>query len=364
MIIKTKDDHQDQVDYLIDLLERDFPDDKKSLIERELKNLYSGNKGEATSTHYLDVDFGKSNNWALIHDLRIEFEGDVAQIDHLLIGRMMDIYVIESKNFSYGVSISDEGDFSYFYKNRPYSIPSPILQNERHIRLLDQFLTNSGILPKRLGTTLKPTYRNIVLVSPDSRLTKPKTGTYDCSMVMKSDKFLERFRDDAKDDSISSVINLAKVISPTTLGAFAEKLAVAHTPTAINYLAKLGLDESVEKKDEAISGTDASADSESPPKCPKCDKEMVKRSAKKGKNAGAEFWGCSDFPTCRGTLAIDTDDENNAKNDAQTQDTPSPLCPNCDGDMVKRVSKKGANAGKAFWGCQKFPKCRGTVAID
>ena len=33
--------------------------------------------------------------------------------------------------------------------------------------------------------------------------------------------------------------------------------------------------------------------------CPKCDAPMVRRVAKRGKNAGNEFWGCSTFPKCR-----------------------------------------------------------------
>ena len=134
MIIKNKEDCLEQIDYLSDLLERDFSEEKKRLIDRELRNLYSGKKGEGSSAYYLDFDFKKSKNWVLIHDLRLEHDGDVAQIDHLLIGRFLDFYVIESKNFNYGVSISDEGDFSYFYKNRPYAIASPISQNERHIK--------------------------------------------------------------------------------------------------------------------------------------------------------------------------------------------------------------------------------------
>lgn len=36
------------------------------------------------------------------------------------------------------------------------------------------------------------------------------------------------------------------------------------------------------------------------PNCPKCGRSMVKRIAKKGANAGSRFWGCSGFPTCRG----------------------------------------------------------------
>ena len=38
----------------------------------------------------------------------------------------------------------------------------------------------------------------------------------------------------------------------------------------------------------------------SEPTCPQCGSRMVKRTARKGGNAGEEFWGCSKFPTCRG----------------------------------------------------------------
>lgn len=37
------------------------------------------------------------------------------------------------------------------------------------------------------------------------------------------------------------------------------------------------------------------------PNCPRCAQAMVRRTAKKGANAGQEFWGCSDYPRCRGT---------------------------------------------------------------
>ena len=36
------------------------------------------------------------------------------------------------------------------------------------------------------------------------------------------------------------------------------------------------------------------------------------------------------------------------------------LCPLCGSVMVRRVAKKGMNAGLGFWGCSKFPTCRGT----
>lgn len=33
--------------------------------------------------------------------------------------------------------------------------------------------------------------------------------------------------------------------------------------------------------------------------CPKCESEMVLRTATKGRNEGGQFWGCSGFPRCR-----------------------------------------------------------------
>ncbi len=40
------------------------------------------------------------------------------------------------------------------------------------------------------------------------------------------------------------------------------------------------------------------------PNCPLCGKPMIKRVAKKGINSGKEFWSCSNYPTCNGTLNI------------------------------------------------------------
>ena len=36
--------------------------------------------------------------------------------------------------------------------------------------------------------------------------------------------------------------------------------------------------------------------------CPKCEAEMVLRTAKKGVDAGRQFWGCSTYPKCRFTM--------------------------------------------------------------
>ncbi len=42
--------------------------------------------------------------------------------------------------------------------------------------------------------------------------------------------------------------------------------------------------------------------------CPKCEREMIKQTARKGNNLGKQFWGCSGFssnPRCRFTMPIE-----------------------------------------------------------
>jgi four helix bundle suffix protein len=41
-----------------------------------------------------------------------------------------------------------------------------------------------------------------------------------------------------------------------------------------------------------------------PPPCPQCGSLMVLRTAKGGKNPGSQFWGCSKYPDCKGLTSI------------------------------------------------------------
>jgi DNA topoisomerase-1 len=67
--------------------------------------------------------------------------------------------------------------------------------------------------------------------------------------------------------------------------------------------------------------------------CPLCGKQMVIRRGRSG-----EFLGCSTFPKCRGTRSMPT----------------GVKCPKDGGDIAARRSKK---RGKAFYGCENYPKC-------
>lgn len=45
------------------------------------------------------------------------------------------------------------------------------------------------------------------------------------------------------------------------------------------------------------------------------------------------------------------------------QNATTPHCPQCGSAMIKRTAKKGPNAGKTFWSCSRYPDCKGTVSV-
>ncbi len=57
------------------------------------------------------------------------------------------------------------------------------------------------------------------------------------------------------------------------------------------------------------------------PDCPLCGKLMVLRTAKHGKNAGTQFWGCSGYPECKGARPFD-DTERTAQSDRPDETGP------------------------------------------
>ena len=185
------DSKQEEIGELEIFLKSKLTPPQRYLIKRKLKAMRSGIYGEKDAAYYIDFYFGNSKNWAVIHDLRLEHKGQVAQIDHLLINRFFDMYVLESKNYSSKLKISPGGELQV-YNGKEYSgIPSPIEQNKRHIHLLDLFPKSNNILPKRMRISIRQRFKNIILVSPKPIITRPPEEKFDTreslKMILKND---------------------------------------------------------------------------------------------------------------------------------------------------------------------------------
>lgn len=245
MILKQKDSRTEDIQELNRLQSLNISSKQRFLIERELKCLMSGNSGESSSAYYLDFRFKQSPNWVLIHDLRIEHRGSVAQIDHLLINRFLEIQVLESKNYFYGIRIKDNGEFESYNGKAFQGIESPIEQNKRHIELLQQAINDRNLAPSRLGISIPITFTNYVLIAPSARIDRPAgKQSFDSSMVIKADAYSSHLEKEAEKRSVVSVFATAtKLVGTDTLEEFAQKLVRLHRPGKFNYVGKFGIDE-------------------------------------------------------------------------------------------------------------------------
>jgi hypothetical protein len=99
MIFKEKDSIADQLQELETALQQPLADRDRQRLEKELALRRAGLKGEEEAAYHINFHLKNNPNWAVIHDLRLEWNRRVAQIDHLLISRLLEIYVVESKSF-------------------------------------------------------------------------------------------------------------------------------------------------------------------------------------------------------------------------------------------------------------------------
>ena len=241
MIIKTPDEKKSHINALQTLLWRDdCSSGIRKRIEQEIRSIQAGIKGEEEAAYEMKVHWGESKNWMVIHDLRIEHGDLVAQIDHLIVNRFLDFWVCESKHFSEGVAINEHGEFAAFFDSKPYGVPSPIEQNNRHILILKRFFESGAVkLPTRLGFTIKPDLKSLVLVSKGARISRPKAKVDGLDAVIKNDQLFKKI--DKAVESNNNPLLMAKVIGQDTLEALCRDIAKHHKPITFNWHAKFGL---------------------------------------------------------------------------------------------------------------------------
>lgn len=241
MIIKSADDKDAQIITLKSLLVRpDVTADTRKRIEHEIRNIQAGIKGEREAAYEINFHYGTTKNWMIIHDLRIESGDRVAQIDHIVINRFMEIWVCESKHFSEGIAINEHGEFSAFYCNKPYGVPSPFEQNKKHILVLESVFKSGLVkLPSRLGFDILPSINSLILVSKTARITRPKSKNIGIDNIIKNDQFKTTM--DRAIDNNNNPLMIAKMIGADTLEVFAKQLVQLHKPIEFNWHAKFGL---------------------------------------------------------------------------------------------------------------------------
>lgn len=227
MLIKSADDKSKRLTLLDDLQRSPLLDVRqKKWLREELMRCRKGIQGESESAFYLDSYFKDGENHVLLHDLRLMVDGDVAQIDHLVLTRGGGVYLIETKNYSGNLEVNAHGEFTVHYDDERFGIPSPLEQSKRHERVLSKLMQTLGMVGR---TDKKLDFHHVVMLHPKAIIQRPDPKVLDTSFLIKADQFpawREKFVEKIGVGGVfKSLINLR---SPDTIKEWGEKLKRQH----------------------------------------------------------------------------------------------------------------------------------------
>ena len=236
MLIKSADDHSEDMAELNALLvEPNLTPTQKRHVQEELWNLEKGAWGEQRAAYFIDFRFAKVRNNIVLHDLRlVPSDGSgVAQIDHLIINRMMFIFVLESKNWNQ-LTVDETGACTT-WAGRNIGVESPLQQCKRHAVVLAEIFRERPQLK-----ALAPRYEIVtkVLLAPSCNLRAP----HHKESYVKADHFSEAFDKEFDDASfVKAILGLSRNVSHETLVKIGRELETLHQPARIDWRAKFGL---------------------------------------------------------------------------------------------------------------------------
>lgn len=282
----------------------------KDKIDEQIAIAEAGLKGENQIAFELK---NSGMDMLIMHDLYLEKNGLSAQIDFLVITRK-HIFVIECKNLYGNIEIDEKGNFirhmgqGKFYRKEGF--PSPVSQNERHLNILKEIrreYKNNFVTQGLFDKLFPQTYRSIVvLANPKTILNDSNAPEEIRKVVIRLDQlvaYIKKIEDE--DDSLKSsekdmhelsdsFIKCSKPIKSDYAKKYEDMLTALIASNAEPQCEK-----PTSKVVEKLKEKDVSKNVKTTEKiCPKCGKPLVLRTAKKGENAGNQFWGCSGFPKC------------------------------------------------------------------
>lgn len=151
----------------------------------------AGLQAEHQMSFYLKRAFESDKRFRVINDIRLEINGDAAQVDHLVISDF-GFFFIESKSVSSEVHINNHLEWSRVYQGKHTGMPSPILQAKRQINFVqdllqaeaDRFFKKRKVMNPHFGRFL---WQPIVAISDSGII----SGEAHPSEVMKADQVTE-----------------------------------------------------------------------------------------------------------------------------------------------------------------------------
>lgn len=227
--IKEFGTENDNLKALDELLSKLKNEEKKELVNKEIKAMKRGLQGEKT------VDFELKNcvlPFLYLHDIRIEFDELISQIDYLVITKKY-ICVIETKQLLGDVNINSEGEFIRVYKNKngyenKEGMLSPIEQNRKHVNLIKR------ILKEVFKCENVPVKSLVIMANPKAIIRKKYAPEEIQNQIIRAENlgnYIENL-----DNELKKI-----VFKEEEVFKIAEYFKLKHMPINIDYIAKFGI---------------------------------------------------------------------------------------------------------------------------
>lgn len=229
MLIKSADDKSKRLALLEDLQKSTLLDIKqKKWLREELMRCRKGIQGEKESAYYLDSYFKGADTHVVLHDLRLVVDGDVAQIDHLVLARGGAVYLLETKNYAGNLEVNQYGEFTASYDDERFGIPSPLEQSKRHERVLARLMETLGMVGR---TDKKLHFHHVVMLHPKAVIRRPDPKVFDTSFLIKADQFPAWREKYVESMGVGTVFkSMLNMRSFDTIKEWGEKLKRQHRP--------------------------------------------------------------------------------------------------------------------------------------
>ncbi len=260
--------------------------------------------------------------------------GETSEIDVLMISHK-GVFVFESKNYS-GWIFGKENQKNWCQvlpsgkgRSKKEHFFNPIMQNRSHIKYLESVIGNNIPSYSVIVFSERCTLKDIQIESKDIHVTKRNNlnsvvnsiCTQIESEILNQEEInsiyemlfdFSQVDSDVKEQHISDINSKYKnksakeiMTDETNINFPAEKETALSEAVRNAEIEQLSEKNSCET--EYHSDSECSDDSEHHSAiCPKCGSLLVLRTAVKGTNAGKQFYGCSNFPKCRYAKNIDT----------------------------------------------------------
>lgn len=320
------------------------------------RRLIAGDAAEKQMAFYLKREFGADKDLWVIHDLRVEHEGEFAQIDHLVISQW-GLFVVESKSVTSSVQINAHGEWLRHFEGKNEGMPSPVLQAEAQGRLLKRLLAAHAhellgtIMGLRKGFGYCPVMGYVAI--SDSGIIQRET---DLPNVLKADAVAPAIRAWLKNCSVvKELFSLSLEIKPggwkmskKEAEAISLFLKGRHTPRTVPKIES----KSPSAVAEPHSGPGLLVAGQA---CPECGQHaLVHRSLSRTGSTPRNFLVCVGYPkSCKAIYPLPNtevpDTTGKSSNPGETAHRAGDACPRC--KVGKLVERKGKST---FLGCSNY----------